>query len=161
MSRTALVLAGHGSHISAETAGVVWRYVDRLREMGVADEVTAAFWKEMPSFHTVLDMLEAADITIVSMFTAQGYFTETVIPVEMGLSGETPKAARQQKRKPPISANSESFVKLSLFFWMMCRTFRVFTGSHPRRSLSLCRIFWRQGRIPRWMCHASLGCPMV
>jgi sirohydrochlorin cobaltochelatase len=88
MSRKALVLAGHGSHISAETASVVWRYVDRLREMGSADEVTAAFWKEMPSFHTVLDTLEASNITIISMFTAQGYFSETVIPAEMGLTGD-------------------------------------------------------------------------
>ena len=35
MSRVALILAGHGSHISAETAGVVWRYADRLRRLGV------------------------------------------------------------------------------------------------------------------------------
>src|SRR3954452_2873879 len=84
---TALVLAGHGSHITPSTAGVVWKHVDRLRAMGVADEVTAAFWKEMPSFHAVLDTLESDDITIVPLFTAQGYFTQTVIPMEMGLEG--------------------------------------------------------------------------
>lgn len=84
---TALVLAGHGSHISPETAGVVWKHVDGLRRMGVADEVTAAFWKEMPSFHTVFDALTSDDITVVPLFTAQGYFTQTVIPTEMGLSG--------------------------------------------------------------------------
>jgi sirohydrochlorin cobaltochelatase len=87
--RTALVLAGHGSHISPNTAGIVWEQVDRLRAMGVADEITAAFWKEMPSFHTVFNTLTADDITVVPLFTAQGYFTQTVIPAEMGLTGVT------------------------------------------------------------------------
>jgi len=85
--KTALVLAGHGSHISPETAGLVWQHVDALRAMNIADEVTAAFWKEMPSFHTVFASLESTDITVVPLFTAQGYFTQTVIPAEMGLTG--------------------------------------------------------------------------
>jgi sirohydrochlorin cobaltochelatase len=61
--------------------------VDVLRQCGVADEITAAFWKEMPSFHTVLNTLTADDITILPLFTAQGYFTQTVIPAEMDLEG--------------------------------------------------------------------------
>ncbi|MBL1134077.1 MAG: hypothetical protein HND46_02075 [Chloroflexi bacterium] len=87
---TAIVLAGHGSHITPETAGVVWSQVDRLRAMRVADEVTAAFWKEAPSFHQVLGTIEADDVTIVPLFTAQGYFTQTVIPTEMGLPHPNP-----------------------------------------------------------------------
>lgn len=87
---TGIILAGHGSHISPETAGVVWSHVDRLRAMQVADEVTAAFWKEAPSFHQVLGTLEADDVTIVPLFTAQGYFTQTVIPAEMGLPRPNP-----------------------------------------------------------------------
>lgn len=87
MVSTALVLAGHGSHITLETAGLVWSHVDALRSMGAADEVTAAFWKEQPSFQTVFNSLAAQDITVVPLFTAQGYFTQTVIPTEMGLAG--------------------------------------------------------------------------
>jgi len=83
---TALILAGHGSHITPATAGVVWKHVDALRKLAVADEVTAAFWKEMPSFHTVVNTLVSDDITIVPLFTAQGYFTRTVIPAEMDLN---------------------------------------------------------------------------
>ncbi|HVU10623.1 MAG TPA: CbiX/SirB N-terminal domain-containing protein, partial [Phototrophicaceae bacterium] len=71
MPRTALILAGHGSHISPNTAGVVWEQVDRLRTLNVADEVTAAFWKETPSFHQAINTLDADDITIVPLFTAQ------------------------------------------------------------------------------------------
>ncbi len=87
MVTTALVLAGHGSHITPETAGLVWSHVDALRMMGIADEVTGAFWKEQPSFQTVFNTLVAQDITVVPLFTAQGYFTQTVIPAEMGLTG--------------------------------------------------------------------------
>ena len=85
MTRTALILAGHGSHISPNTAGLVWRYVDRLRVMGVADEVTAGFWKEQPSFHDVLATVRADRIVVVPVFTAQGFYTRTVIPAEMAL----------------------------------------------------------------------------
>jgi sirohydrochlorin cobaltochelatase len=85
--KTALILAGHGSHISSQTAGLVWRQVDRLRALGVADEITAAFWKEMPSFARVLDTTTAKDVTIIPLFTAKGYFTQTVIPAEMRLEG--------------------------------------------------------------------------
>ncbi|MFN8373181.1 MAG: CbiX/SirB N-terminal domain-containing protein [Anaerolineae bacterium] len=85
--KKALVLAGHGSHLSPQTAGLVWQQVDKLRALGAADEVTAAFWKEMPSFARVMDTLEANDVTIVPLFTAQGYFTRSVIPAEMGLTG--------------------------------------------------------------------------
>lgn len=90
---TAIILAGHGSHITPETAGVVWSHVDRLRAMRVADEVTAAFWKEAPSFHQVLGTLEANDVTVVPLFTAQGYFTQTVIPTEMSLTREITQQA--------------------------------------------------------------------
>src|ERR1700749_779556 len=85
--KTAFVLAGHGSHISPETAGLGWRHVDGLRGMNISAKVTAAFWKEMPSFNAVFASLEATDITVVPLFTAQGYFTQTVIPAEMGLTG--------------------------------------------------------------------------
>lgn len=87
MSEIALVLAGHGSHISPQTAGIVWRYVDRLRQCGVADEITACFWKEPPSFRQVFDTLLAEQVVVVPVFTARGYFTQDVIPNEMGLTG--------------------------------------------------------------------------
>jgi len=87
MSHIALILAGHGSHISPNTAGIVWRYVDQLRRWGVADEITACFWKEEPAFNHVLDTIIADTVVIVPVFTAQGYFTQTVIPTEMGLTG--------------------------------------------------------------------------
>ncbi len=100
---TALVLTGHGSHISPQTARLVWEHVDALRAMGVADEVTAAFWKEAPSFSRVFQSLTADDITVIPLFTAQGYFTRTVIPTEMGLSGPlTVRAGRTIRYTQPL-----------------------------------------------------------
>ncbi|HRE49516.1 MAG TPA: CbiX/SirB N-terminal domain-containing protein [Aggregatilineales bacterium] len=106
MTKTALILAGHGSHISAETAGVIWRAVDAIRVRGAADEVTAAFWKESPSFHAVFASLTATDITVIPLFTARGYFTKTVIPAEMGLHGAlTKRDGRLIRYAKPLSAH--------------------------------------------------------
>lgn len=88
MSGTALILAGHGSHVSANTGGIVWSYVDRLRSWGVADEITACFWKEAPAFSQVLGTVEANDVVIVPVFSARGYFTSEVLPSELGLGGD-------------------------------------------------------------------------
>lgn len=101
--RTALILAGHGSHISPNTAGLVWRHVDHLRARGVADEITAAFWKEKPSFATVLNTLMAQDVTIIPLFTSRGFFTQGVIPAEMGLTGDlTVRDGRFIRYAPPL-----------------------------------------------------------
>src|SRR5438046_2906226 len=86
-TKTALVIAGHGSHLSAQTAAPAWQHADAIRAMGVFDEVTCAFWKEAPSLRRVLDTLTADDITIVPLFTSQGYFTRTVLPTELQLDG--------------------------------------------------------------------------
>ncbi len=83
----ALLLAGHGSHLSPHTAGLVWSYVDRLRALGIADEVGACFWKEAPAFSQVLDSFCADTVIVVPALAADGYFARTVIPTEMGLSG--------------------------------------------------------------------------
>lgn len=83
---TAVVLLGHGSHISPNTAATVWEAVDALRALGIADEIAAGFWKELPGFSRVLDTLTADDVTLLPMFTAQGYFTRQVIPGEIPLN---------------------------------------------------------------------------
>ena len=103
MSGTAIILAGHGSHISANTAGVVWQHVDRLRQLGLADEVTACFWKEAPSFSQALDTVLADDVVVIPMFTARGYFTAQVLPSEMDLDGAlTARGKRRIHLTPAI-----------------------------------------------------------
>lgn len=95
MSSIALILAGHGSHVSPNTAGVVWQMVDRLRRRGIADEITACFWKEQPHFHQVLHSVTSETVVIVPVFTAKGFYTQQVIPVEMGLSGEVTQRGKR------------------------------------------------------------------
>ena len=108
MSRIALILAGHGSHISANTAGVVWTCVDRLRQLGIADEITACFWKEPPAFSQVLNSVEANEVVIVPVFTARGFFTQQVLPSEMGLSGPvTQIGERRITLTPPIGEHDQ------------------------------------------------------
>ncbi len=117
MSGTALILAGHGSHISAETAGVIWRYVDRLRRLGVADEIGACFWKEPPALSQALHTVLAAEIVIVPVFTAQGYFAGQVIPSEMGLRpGLNVRAGKRIHLTPSIGehAQLETIVEMRL-----------------------------------------------
>ncbi len=96
MSGIALILAGHGSHISPKTAGIVWDCVDTLRRLGIADEVTACFWKESPAFSAVLNTVAADDVLVLPLFTAHGYFTTQVLPAEMGLRG--PLTRRGKRR---------------------------------------------------------------
>lgn len=83
----ALLLAGHGSHISPNTAGLVWSWVDRLRQAGAADEVGACFWKERPALSQALDTLCAETVVVVPVLAAGGWFARRVIPAEMGLDG--------------------------------------------------------------------------
>ncbi len=101
MSGVALILAGHGSHISASTAGVVWDCVDRLRQLGVADEITACFWKEPPAFSQALNMVEADDVVVVPLFTARGYFAQQALPSEMGLGGPLTRIGKRRIHLTP------------------------------------------------------------
>ena len=87
MSR-ALLVAGHGSHLNADSSAPLYAHAARIRERGVFDEVRTAFWKEEPSLSRALDGCDADDVTVVPVFMSAGYFTNEVIPREMGLSGQ-------------------------------------------------------------------------
>lgn len=79
----ALVVAAHGSHYNAGAALPAWRCVDKIRQLGLFDEVTAAFWKEQPSLGTVLDGLTSEHIIVVPLFSSEGYFSQAVLPAEL------------------------------------------------------------------------------
>jgi len=85
-----LVLVGHGSHLNPESARAVYRYAELLRERGLYDEVIEAYWKEEPSLRQVLRTVSSTDVTVIPMFISEGYFTETVIPRELGLGHQGP-----------------------------------------------------------------------
>jgi sirohydrochlorin cobaltochelatase len=95
----ALVLLGHGSTVSADSAAPVFQHADELRRRGTFAQVQEAFWKQEPYIWQVLRGVFAPRVFIVPLFISEGYFTEEVLPRELGLSrpGET-SFARAQRR---------------------------------------------------------------
>ena len=83
----ALVIVGHGSHLNEDSSLPVYEHAARIRETGAFDEVAECFWKEEPSMRHVLDTIEAEDVYVVPAFISEGYFTQQVIPRELGLDG--------------------------------------------------------------------------
>jgi sirohydrochlorin cobaltochelatase len=83
----ALVIVGHGSHLNEDSSLPVYEHAARIRETGEFDEVVECFWKEEPSMRHVLDTVESQDVCVVPAFISEGYFTQQVIPRELGLEG--------------------------------------------------------------------------
>ena len=89
LNMKALVIVGHGSHLNEDSSLPVYEHAARIRERfsGEFDEVVECFWKEEPSMRHVLDTVEAQEVYVVPAFISEGYFTQQVIPRELGLSG--------------------------------------------------------------------------
>ena len=85
-SDAALVLVGHGSTVNAESAGPTHRQADQLIQRRIFDEVHTCFWKEQPVISAVLRGVAARRIFVVPLFISEGYFTQQVIPRELGLA---------------------------------------------------------------------------
>src|SRR5215217_79016 len=83
----ALVIVGHGSHLNEDSSLPVYEHAGRIRETGEFDEVVECFWKEEPSMRHVLDTVESEEVYVVPVFISEGYFTQQVIPRELGLEG--------------------------------------------------------------------------
>lgn len=98
-SDAALVLAGHGSTVNADSAGPVFQHADALRQRGLFAQVREAFWKQEPYVWQVLRGVFAPRVFIVPLFISEGYFTEEVIPRELGFCapGETHFARARQR----------------------------------------------------------------
>lgn len=82
----ALVLVGHGSTLNAESAAPTHQHADALRRRGLFAQVVECFWKEEPSISGVLRGVFAPRVFVVPLFISAGYFTEQVIPRELGFS---------------------------------------------------------------------------
>ena len=83
-SDAALVLIGHGSTLNAESAAPTYQHADELRRRAIFGQVIEAFWKLEPSICGVLRGVFARRVFIVPLFISEGYFTEEVIPRELG-----------------------------------------------------------------------------
>src|SRR6476661_3832659 len=84
---SALVIVGHGSTVNPDSSAPTFDHAEELIRRGVFGEVYCCFWKEEPSCRQVFHMVDADDIYVVPNFISEGYFTRTVIPRELELSG--------------------------------------------------------------------------
>ena len=95
----ALVLVGHGSTLNAESSAPTYQHADELRCRRIFAQVIECFWKIEPSICGVLRAVFAPRVFVVPLFISEGYFTEEVVPRELGLCGRDEKAfARVQQR---------------------------------------------------------------
>ncbi|HVY70348.1 MAG TPA: CbiX/SirB N-terminal domain-containing protein [Verrucomicrobiae bacterium] len=95
----ALVLVGHGSTLNADSAAPTYQHADELRRRGIFGQVIECFWKLEPSISGVLRGVFAPRVFIVPLFISEGYFTEEVIPRELGMraNGQTDFPRIQQR----------------------------------------------------------------
>jgi sirohydrochlorin cobaltochelatase len=84
---SALIIVGHGSTVNPDSSGPTFEHAGEIQRRGVFGEVYCAFWKEEPSLRQVLHMVDREDVYVVPNFISEGYFTRTVIPRELELTG--------------------------------------------------------------------------
>lgn len=84
---TALIIVGHGSTLNADSSAPTHNHARVIRERGIFREVHTAFWKEEPSLREVLRMVQSREVYVVPNFISEGYFTTTIIPRELELTG--------------------------------------------------------------------------
>ncbi len=83
-SDAALVLLGHGTTQNENSAAPVYQHAAELRRRRIFAEVREAFWKQEPQVKQVLAVISAPRVFIVPLFISEGYFSEDVIPRELG-----------------------------------------------------------------------------
>jgi len=85
-SETAVLLLGHGSHADEGSSRPIHDAAERLRRSSPEREVRVAFWKEEPSLRNAFLLVESPRVVTIPMFTSEGYFTDQVLPRELGIT---------------------------------------------------------------------------
>jgi hypothetical protein len=83
-SDAVLVVLGHGTTQNAASAAPVYQHAAELRRRNIFAGVREAFWKQEPQIKTVLAEIVAPRVFIVPLFISAGYFSDEVIPRELG-----------------------------------------------------------------------------
>jgi len=98
-TQSALLIVGHGSTVNPDSSAPTLAHAAEIRRRGAFRDVRCAFWKEEPSLRDALflfDPDEIRDVYVVPNFISEGYFTQTVIPRELELTGPMTKRATGQ-----------------------------------------------------------------
>jgi len=92
----ALLLLGHGSTLNADSSAPTYQHAEEIRRRALFAEVLVAFCKEEPNFRQALRLTTCRQVYVVPNFISSGYFTEQVIPRELGLDGPVTNRDGQQ-----------------------------------------------------------------
>jgi len=87
-SNATLLLVGHGSTQNAESCAPVYQRAKAIRERNLFAEVRECFWKQEPHIAPTLATITTPGIFVVPLFISEGYFTQQIIPRELGLREE-------------------------------------------------------------------------
>jgi sirohydrochlorin cobaltochelatase len=97
-SDAALIIVGHGSTLNAESSAPTYQHADELRRRGEFAQVLEAFWKLEPGLAAVLRGAFTSRVFVVPLFISAGYFTDEVIPRELGFALINGRYERVQRR---------------------------------------------------------------
>jgi sirohydrochlorin cobaltochelatase len=89
-SSSALLIVGHGSTVNPSSSTPTLRHAASIRQRKLFADVSCCFWKEEPSLRDALFFFRdpaIREVYVVPNFISEGYFTRTVIPRELDLTG--------------------------------------------------------------------------
>jgi sirohydrochlorin cobaltochelatase len=98
-SNSALLIVGHGSTVNPDSSAPTLKHAAEIRRREIFADVACCFWKEEPSLRDALLFFRDGtipEVYVVPNFISEGYFTRTVIPRELELTGpETHRSSGQ------------------------------------------------------------------
>jgi sirohydrochlorin cobaltochelatase len=89
-SNAALLIVAHGSTVNPDSSAPTAAHAANIRRRKIFGDVKCAFWKEEPSLRDAIFLFDpelVREVYVVPNFISEGYFTQTVVPRELGLSG--------------------------------------------------------------------------
>src|SRR5271154_1665054 len=92
----ALLLLGHGSTLNADSNAPTYQHAEEIRRRNIFAEVQVGFWKEEANFRQALRQTSRRRVYVVPNFISSGYFTEQIVPRELGLSGPVTRIGDQE-----------------------------------------------------------------
>lgn len=118
-AEAALLIVGHGSTVNPDSSAPSYEHANAIRERAIFGEVACCFWKEEPGFRDAAAGLlfnrRIREVYVVPNFISEGYFTQTVIPRELGLDRDADGAVSPVTRRADGQA------------WKYCEP----VGNHP------------------------------
>jgi sirohydrochlorin cobaltochelatase len=117
-STSALLIVGHGSTVNPDSSAPTLMHAAQIRRRGMFADVACCFWKEEPSLRDALLFFRdpaISNVYVVPNFISEGYFTRTVIPRELELTGpETQRRSGQTWKYCKPVGNHQRMTELLL-----------------------------------------------